>query len=164
MASGEASCDLSSDRKPRVRCFRLASVPIQDVSMNADSRSPLPKRPSQSPSNEGPRSSPPDFASAGPRRLFLNEPGWRIGQKIGSEKTYCFMMTPGQDFYHRLLDGEIFVSNAEERICLACAERRGLLSFEPKTLRGPALAADLDVSPSPYESGFDLKYREGDEA
>jgi hypothetical protein len=131
--------------------------------MNADYRSPLPKRPSQSPSKEGPRSSPTDFGSRVGRRLFLNEPGWRVGQKTGSEKTFCFMMAPGQDFYHRILDGEIFVSNAEERICLACAERRGLLSFEPKALGHPAHDADLGVSPSPYDSAFDLKYREGDE-
>ena len=81
-----------------------------------------------------------------PRRLFLFEGGWRIGLKVGSEREFCYMMAPGQDFYHRLLDGEIYLVRNEEKLCLACAERRGLLSYEPRTLRdlGPLPALDLE--------------------
>ena len=129
--------------------------------MNAD-RPPSYRSSNLGPSEEGIKSPAPEGGNGG-RRIFLNEPGWRVGQKVGSEKMFCFVMAPGQDFYHRLLDGEVYVYNAEERLCLACAERRALLSFEPKSLRGPALDADLDVSPNPFEVGFDLKYREGDE-
>ena len=39
------------------------------------------------------------------------------------------MMAPGQDYYHRLLDGEIYLVRDDEKLCLACAERRGLLSY-----------------------------------
>src|SRR5436309_1976999 len=70
-----------------------------------------------------------------PRRLFLYEGGWRIGLKSGSDREFCYMTAPGQDFYHRLLDGEIYLVRNEEKLCLACAERRGLLSYEPRTLR-----------------------------
>ena len=73
---------------------------------------------------------------APPRRLFLREPGWRVALKVGSERMFCYMMAPGQDYYHRLLDGEVYVYNGDERICLACAVRRGLLSFEARGLGG----------------------------
>jgi hypothetical protein len=86
-----------------------------------------------------------------PRRLYLHEPGWQIGLKVGSEREFCYMMTPGQDYYHRITDGEVFLYRNDERICVACAERRGLLTFEPKTLREPAFSIDFDISDGPPE-------------
>ena len=79
-----------------------------------------------------------------PRRLFLFEGGWRIGLKGGSEREFCYMMAPGQDFYHRLLDGEIYLARNDEKLCLACAERRGLLSYEPRTLRESGSLLGID--------------------
>lgn len=69
-----------------------------------------------------------------PRRLYLLEPGWRIGQKVGNDREFCYMMAPGQDYYHRVYDGEIVAIRGDERLCMACAERRGLISFAPKGL------------------------------
>jgi hypothetical protein len=77
-----------------------------------------------------------------PHRLFLHEPGWRVELKAGSDREFCYMTAPGQDYYHRLLDGEVYLVRGDEKLCLACAERRGLLSYEPRTLReSPALPA-----------------------
>ena len=73
----------------------------------------------------------PAEGDANPRCLFLKEPGWRVAEKTDSEKAYCYMMTPGQDYYHRLLEGEIFFYHGTERLCAACAERRGLLGSRP---------------------------------
>ena len=53
--------------------------------------------------------------------MYLAEPGWRIGVKAGYEREFCYMMMPGQDFYHRLLDGEIYLHRHDEKLCLACA-------------------------------------------
>src|SRR5438128_9072323 len=83
-----------------------------------------------------------------PRRLFLYEGGWRIELKIGSDREFCYMTAPGQNYYHRLLDGEIYLVRHDEKLCLACAERRGLLSYEPRTLRDIPLLA-LSVAESP---------------
>jgi|GEM_PF-1367354 len=83
-----------------------------------------------------------------PRRLFLFEPGWRVGLKVGSQREFCYMMTPGQDYYHRFQDGEIFLQRGDERLCLACAERRGLLSYAPKELREPKPDQELDLDDS----------------
>jgi hypothetical protein len=86
-----------------------------------------------------------------PRRLYLHEPGWQIGLKVGSVREFCYMMAPGQDYYHRLSDGEVFLYRNDERICVACAERRGLLSFEPKSLREPVLPPDFESLDGPPE-------------
>jgi hypothetical protein len=83
------------------------------------------------------------------KRMFLFEPGWRLGIKRGSTREFCYMIAPGQDYYHRLLDGEIYLTRDDERICFACASRRGLITYEPKQLRDSlvAVAADLEAVP-----------------
>lgn len=86
-------------------------------------------------------------APVDPQRVFLHESGWRIGHKLDSTREFCYMMAPGQDYYHRLLDGEAYVYNHEERLCFACAERRGLLSRQAKGLReslGPVPQFDAE--------------------
>jgi hypothetical protein len=90
-----------------------------------------------------------------PRRMYLFEPGWVIFVKTGSEREFCHVMTPGQDFYHRLLDGEICVARDEERLCLACAMRRGLIVSEPKRLREAVTPFATDVEPIPLDLDAD---------
>ena len=90
-----------------------------------------------------------------PRRLYLKEPGWRVAQKTDSEKAYCYMMAPGQDYYHRLLEGEIYFYHGIERLCAACAGRRGLLALAARPLREPVQTIDLDGAENVSE--FDLK-------
>jgi hypothetical protein len=109
-----------------------------DMDMDAEPRPASPQLPPGNSGSEG--ESPPE-----PHRLFLHEPGWTIAQKVGSERSFCYQMAPGQDYYHRLLDGEIYVHHGDERFCLACAQRRGLLSFEPKGLRTPVMVLELAI-------------------
>lgn len=85
-------------------------------------------------------------------RIFLREPGWRVGLKIGSEREFCHNMAPGEDAYHRLADGEVFLHSSDERLCLPCAERRGLLHFEPKALRQPMRTFELEGPAKPGET------------
>src|SRR5277367_1479624 len=88
---------------------------------------------------------------APPRRMFIYEAGWRVGVKTGSTRELCYMIAPGQDYYHRLLDGEVFLVRDDERLCLACASRRGLISFEAKQLREAIAALPADVDAMPLE-------------
>ena len=76
-------------------------------------------------------------------RLFLREVGWQITIKRGSDRLFCYLTHPGEPHYHRIMDGEIYLTREEEKICLPCAERRGLLSFEPRRLREPSAAINF---------------------
>jgi hypothetical protein len=87
-------------------------------------------------------------------RMYLAEPGWRIGVKAGSDREFCYMMMPGQDFYHRLLDGEIYLQRHGEKLCLACASRRGLLVAEPKRLREFVIPIPADEESIPLDLGW----------
>ncbi len=80
-----------------------------------------------------------------PPRIFIREPGWRVEAKIGSERTFCHLISPGQDYHHRLVDGEIYLKRGDEKLCLRCATRQGLLSFEPKRLRDKPNSKDIEV-------------------
>ena len=90
-----------------------------------------------------------------PRRMFVFERGWRVGVKTGSERELCHMMAPGQDFYHRLGDGEVFVQQNTEKLCLSCAFRRGLIAFEPRQLREAIVPVieDMEAIPLDVASG-----------
>jgi len=87
-------------------------------------------------------------------RVFLREPGWKIALKAGSEREFCHNIAPGEEAYHRLSDGELFVYSPEEKLCLPCADRRGLLHFEPKGLRKAVRAFELE---GPAEAGDTFK-------
>jgi hypothetical protein len=104
-------------------------------------------RPQQGPSKDRGE----DEIGMPPRRLYLSEPGWRIGVKIGSEREFCYMQAPGQDYYHRLLDGEVFIYRDDERLCWACATRRGLIVAEPKRLREAIIPIPANTEGIPLE-------------
>lgn len=62
-------------------------------------------------------------------RLYLREPaGWEAKIKRGGEKLYCYQQHPGEDFFHLILGGEIYLQQNELKLCLTCAMRRGLLT------------------------------------
>lgn len=90
------------------------------------------------------------------QRMFLREPGWRIGVKASSERAFCHAIAPGDPHYHRLAEGEIFVSRGDEKFCLPCAERMGLLEHEPRLLA--EAPPSLEILPEIFDDqpGFDL--------
>jgi hypothetical protein len=61
------------------------------------------------------------------------------------------MMAPGQDFYHRLLDGEIYLHRDDEKLCFDCAARRGLIALSPKRLRDVIVSFSADTQALPLE-------------
>ncbi|MCA9073947.1 MAG: hypothetical protein KDA93_02855 [Planctomycetaceae bacterium] len=70
-------------------------------------------------------------ADTADRRLYvIDGESWRAATKRGSERQYCYVQTPGDAYFHLILDGEIFLSNGDEQICLNCALRRGLLTTD----------------------------------
>ena len=64
------------------------------------------------------------------RRLYLPAAeGWQVRVKSGPRE-YCYYQSPGEDWFHTLVDGELFLQNGEEKICLNCALRRGVLTTD----------------------------------
>ena len=85
-------------------------------------------------------------------RVFLREPGWKVAMKVGSDREFCHNIAPGEDAYHRLSDGELFIYSPDERLCLPCADRRGLLHYEPKGLRKPMRTLEVGGPAQPGET------------
>lgn len=81
-------------------------------------------------------------------RLFLREPGWQVALKVGSERVFCYLTHPGETYYHRLADGELYLFRADVKICLPCADRQGLLHHEPRRLRPPSRDTVVGTSAS----------------
>ena len=64
-------------------------------------------------------------------RFYIPEPHvWTARVKLGWEKEYCYAKLPGQDYLHLLLNGEIFIESRDERLCLTCALRRGVITTD----------------------------------
>ena len=65
----------------------------------------------------------PDF------RLYVpDHEDWDVKIKRDSERIYCYSKSPGQDYFHLILGGEIYVTRQHERYCLECALRMGFLT------------------------------------
>lgn len=64
-------------------------------------------------------------------RLYVPHPdGWQGRVKIGWEKEYCYMKNPGEDYFHMLLNGELYLQRGDEKYCLNCSMRQGLLTTD----------------------------------
>jgi hypothetical protein len=85
--------------------------------------------------------------------MFVFERGWSAGVKTGSHREHCHMIAPGQDFYHRLGDGEVYLYQGSEKLCLSCAFRRGLIALEPRQLREAVVPVVEDLDSLPLEIG-----------
>jgi hypothetical protein len=69
------------------------------------------------------------------RRIFLRDPACKLHVKADSSKLYCYQVAEGEDYHHRISQGELYLSWGDEKLCFPCAEKRGLLHFEPPRLR-----------------------------
>ena len=62
-------------------------------------------------------------------RLYVpDNEDWDVHIKRDSERMYCYSKHPGQDWFHLLLNGEIYVTRQHEKYCLRCALRMGFLT------------------------------------
>lgn len=62
-------------------------------------------------------------------RVYVPQPdGWTAHIKQNWEREYCFLKNPGEDFFHLLQCGEIYVQHDDEMYCLTCALRLGLIT------------------------------------
>lgn len=64
-------------------------------------------------------------------RLYVPYPeGCEARIKQSGEREYCFMQNPGEEYFHLLMAGEIYIQFGDEKYCLNCARRRGLITTD----------------------------------
>lgn len=62
-------------------------------------------------------------------RVYLHDPAmWTAVVKQTTEKMYCYQRNPGEDYFHLILMGEIYLESGDEKLCLRCALRRNALT------------------------------------
>lgn len=63
------------------------------------------------------------------RRLYLPvHQEWSIEVLSGAQKQYCYQQSPGEDHFHMIVPGEIYVQGGDIKLCLNCALRRGAVT------------------------------------
>jgi hypothetical protein len=55
---------------------------------------------------------------------------WTVRIMSGVEREYCYQQAPGQNYYHLIVPGEIYVQCGTEKLCLNCALRRGVVTLD----------------------------------
>ena len=67
-------------------------------------------------------------ATAQDRRLYVpHSHNWRAGIQSGARE-YCSIRQPGQDWFHLLVNGEIYLQFGTDKMCLNCALRQGYIT------------------------------------
>lgn len=52
-------------------------------------------------------------------RVYLRDPAmWSAVVKPTTEKMYCYQRNPGEEYFHLILMGEIYLENGDEKLCL----------------------------------------------
>ena len=60
-------------------------------------------------------------------RIYVPESlAWEARIKQDTDKFYCYFKNPGEDFFHIIVTGEIYLTRNDEKICLRCAVREGV--------------------------------------
>jgi hypothetical protein len=81
-------------------------------------------------------------------RLYVpDHEGWAAAIKRDWTKEYCFSQNPGENHYHLLLSGEIYLERAGEKYCLNCAMRHGVITTD-RTFwqKGPSSVPDTPLA------------------
>ena len=74
---------------------------------------------------------PPDPPPGRDGRLYARAMrDWRAVIKTDFAKQYCHLKMPGEDYYHLLTGGELYLDNGESKLCLNCAARSGVLTAD----------------------------------
>ena len=84
-------------------------------------------------------------------RLYVpDHAGWKAAIKQDWNKEYCYIQRAGEEFYHFLVTGEIYLQRGTEKYCLSCALRHGYITHERAFwLRRPSsVAAEQTIEPS----------------
>jgi hypothetical protein len=71
----------------------------------------------------------PDIASDANARLYVAAlDDIKAVVKSDWSKEYCFDKSPGEDHFHLIVGGEIYIQHGHEKLCLECALGKGLVT------------------------------------
>lgn len=72
-----------------------------------------------------------DHSTPDDARLYVpHNDGWGAAVKSNSTKEYCYVKSPGDEAFHLLVSGEIYLVKGNEKVCLECALRQGLITHD----------------------------------
>ena len=64
-------------------------------------------------------------------RLYVAQRvGWEAHIKRTAEKEYCYLQSSGDEHFHLLMGGEIYLQRGDEKFCLDCALRHGYITTD----------------------------------
>lgn len=64
------------------------------------------------------------------RRLYVpHSQSWQVGIQTGA-RAYCGLRQPGEDWFHLLVNGEIYLQLGSDKMCLNCALRQGYITAD----------------------------------
>ncbi len=67
----------------------------------------------------------------GDLRLYVPRPaGWEVRIMTSGQREYCHSKNPGEDHFHLIVPGEIYLQRGEERYCLNCAYRSKIITTD----------------------------------
>ena len=62
-------------------------------------------------------------------RLYVpKQTGWEAAIKQTWEQEYCYSKNLGEDWFHLLANGELYIQRGTEKFCLSCALRLKILT------------------------------------
>lgn len=64
------------------------------------------------------------------RRLYVLDGGWSAVVHLGGTSHYCYSQNVGEDYYHLILSGEIYMTDGDVKYCLNCALRHGIITTD----------------------------------
>lgn len=115
--------------------------------MNAPADPPGPPSFSSPVPPDGSGESPPDGSRDG--RLYAREmQNWRAIVKRDFDRLYCHAKMPGEDFYHLLTGGELYLDNGESKLCLNCALRTGALTTDRQHWQRAPKPTEIRIVPN----------------
>lgn len=65
------------------------------------------------------------------RRLYLPLPeGWSVHIQRDGVREYCHEKAPGEEHFHLIVMGEIYLQRGDTKLCINCALRLGVLTLD----------------------------------
>ncbi len=87
------------------------------------------------------------------RRLYVPRPErWSVQIQKDGVREYCHEKTPGEDHFHLIVMGEVYLQRGDTKLCLNCALRLGVLTLDRQFwVRGESSVRDVTSSGPPTE-------------